>query len=212
MSNARNLLSGFVGLAMLAAGVALIGYFFVGLTAGGTATNSEDPSGFNVPRLETGEVASGSAAANGEAGPEDKTLKLTVPAMSRIEDDEIPNTTGGDEASLKNYAAIHLEGTGFPWQDESNVYIAGHRLGYPNTDSFLAFWDREAEPGDLPCPGDRARPPAPATDEAREQPGTEDRVEEGGRDESHDDRRDLAGDDGADLLGRGDEVEDGVEV
>lgn len=149
MSNARNLLSGFVGLAMLAAGVALIGYFFVGLTAGGTATNSEDPSGFNVPRLETGEVASGSAAANGEAGPEDKTLKLTVPAMSRIEDDEIPNTTGGDEASLKNYAAIHLEGTGFPWQDESNVYIAGHRLGYPNTESWLTFWDLDKlEDGD----------------------------------------------------------------
>ena len=36
---------------------------------------------------------------------------------------------------------IHLEGTGFPWQDETNVYIAGHRLGYPNTPSFLAFWD-----------------------------------------------------------------------
>ena len=145
MSNAKRLLSGFVGLAMLAAGVALIGYFFVGLASGGTATNSDDPSGFNVPKLQAGGGASGSAGANaganGEAGPEDKTLRLTVPAMSRIEDDEIPSTSGDDEAKLKEYAAIHLEGTGFPWQEEANVYIAGHRLGYPRTDSFLVFWD-----------------------------------------------------------------------
>jgi hypothetical protein len=61
--------------------------------------------------------------------------------MSRIEDDEIPSTTGDDEAKLKEYAAIHLEGTGFPWQEEANVYIAGHRLGFPNTESWLTFWD-----------------------------------------------------------------------
>ena len=36
---------------------------------------------------------------------------------------------------------LHLEGTGFPWQREANVYIAGHRLGYPRTKSFLVFWD-----------------------------------------------------------------------
>ncbi|MCA1729167.1 MAG: sortase, partial [Actinobacteria bacterium] len=28
----------------------------------------------------------------------------------------------------------------FPWESGSNVYIAGHRLGYPNTASFLAFY------------------------------------------------------------------------
>ncbi len=38
-------------------------------------------------------------------------------------------------------AAIHLRDTGFPWQRDANVYLAGHRLGYPRTDSFLAFWD-----------------------------------------------------------------------
>jgi sortase A len=61
--------------------------------------------------------------------------------MERINDAPIPDTFGDDEESLKNYAGIHLEGTGFPWQSEANVYIAGHRLGYPNTPSFLAFWD-----------------------------------------------------------------------
>ncbi|CAA9466508.1 MAG: peptidase C60, sortase A and B [uncultured Rubrobacteraceae bacterium] len=81
--------------------------------------------------------------------PEDETLRLTVPKMARLQDDEIPTTVGNDEAALKDYAAIHLEGTGFPWEEEANVYIAGHRLGYPNTDSFLAFWDLDAlEDGD----------------------------------------------------------------
>jgi len=69
--------------------------------------------------------------------------------MSRIENDDIPYTTGTDEEALKTHAAIHLEGTGFPWDDEANVYIAGHRLGYPNTESWLTFWDlNEVSKGD----------------------------------------------------------------
>jgi sortase A len=124
---------------MLLAGIALIASFLLAGRLDSTATNSEDPGGFNVPRLET---TQGNEETT-QAGPEDKTLKLTVPAMSRIEDDEIPSTTGGDEGSLKKFAAIHLEGTGFPWQDEANVYIAGHRLGFPNTESWLTFWDMD---------------------------------------------------------------------
>ena len=73
--------------------------------------------------------------------PDDPTLNITVPSMERIKDAPIPDTTGDDEDSLRKFAGIHLEGTGFPWQEEANVYIAGHRLGYPNTPSFLAFWD-----------------------------------------------------------------------
>ena len=82
-------------------------------------------------------------------GPQDKTLKLTVPEMKRIENDAVPDAAGDDEEKLKGYAGIHLKGTGFPWQDEANVYIAGHRLGYPGTDSFLAFYDQNRlEKGD----------------------------------------------------------------
>ena len=73
--------------------------------------------------------------------PEDPTLNLTVPTMERIQDAPVPSTFGDDEDALRDYAGIHLDGTGFPWQEEANVYIAGHRLGYPNTPSFLAFWD-----------------------------------------------------------------------
>ena len=81
------------------------------------------------------------SAAEQANAPEDPTLTLTVPSMERISDVPIPDTLGDDEEALKNFAGIHLQGTGFPWQDEANVYIAGHRLGYPNTASFLAFWD-----------------------------------------------------------------------
>ena len=73
--------------------------------------------------------------------PEDETLTVTVPAMQRVKDAPFPSTFGDDEESLKNFAGIHLEGTGFPWQEEANVYLAGHRLGYPGFPSFLAFYD-----------------------------------------------------------------------
>ena len=141
-SRIRNIISWILSLAMIGAGVALIGSFFLAGTSI-TATNSADPGGFNVPKLEPAQDV------GPVMGPEDKTLKLTIPAMSRIEDDAIPNTTGTDEEVLKTHAAIHLEGTGFPWQQEANVYIAGHRLGYPNTESFLTFWDLDnVEKGD----------------------------------------------------------------
>jgi sortase A len=135
-SRMRNLISWALSLLMIAAGVALIASFFLAGRLNSTATNSDNPGGFNVPKLE-----SKSKENTSSTGPEDKTLELTVPAMSRIENDAIPYTTGTDEEALKTHAAIHLEGTGFPWDDEANVYIAGHRLGYPNTESWLTFWD-----------------------------------------------------------------------
>ena len=59
--------------------------------------------------------------------PEDKTLWVTVPKMNQIGEDAIPYTTGDDEDKLRDYAGIHLQGTGFPWEEEANVYMAGHR-------------------------------------------------------------------------------------
>lgn len=80
--------------------------------------------------------------------PADETLKLTVPEMQRVKNVPVYTTTADDEASL-NAGAIHVEGTGFPWEAGSNVYIAGHRLGYPNTGSFLLFYDlNKLENGD----------------------------------------------------------------
>jgi sortase A len=75
--------------------------------------------------------------------PKDKTLKLTIPEMKQIEDDTIPTGTGTNEALFRDHAAVHLRDTGFPWQRTANVYIAGHRIGFPGTDSNLAFYDLE---------------------------------------------------------------------
>lgn len=75
--------------------------------------------------------------------PEDKTLKLTVPKMQQVQNAEIPSGKGTATNLFKENTAVHLKGTGFPWEEESNVYIAGHRLGYPGTDSYLAFNDIE---------------------------------------------------------------------
>jgi sortase A len=72
--------------------------------------------------------------------PKNQTLRLTVPAMRRVDHIPVYNAAAGNEQKL-NASAIHLEGTGFPWQKEANVYIAGHRLGYPRTGSFLVFYD-----------------------------------------------------------------------
>ena len=135
-SRAKNVISWVVSLLMILAGAALIASFFLAGRLDSTATNSNDPGGFNVPKLESTPEEKTSST-----GPEDKTLELTVPAMARIENDAIPYTTGNDEEALKTHAAIHLEGTGFPWDNVANVYIAGHRLGYPNTESWLTFWD-----------------------------------------------------------------------
>ena len=135
-SRAGNVVSWVLSLLMIAAGVALIASFFLAGRLDSTATNSDNPGGFNVPKLETTSEENTSST-----GPKDKTLELTVPAMARIENDDIPYAGGTDEEALKTHAAIHLEGTGFPWDDEANVYIAGHRLGYPNTESWLTFWD-----------------------------------------------------------------------
>jgi sortase A len=81
--------------------------------------------------------------------PSNDMMKLTVPKMEQIENDEIPTGLGTDETLFRDYAGVHLKHTGFPWEKEANVYIAGHRLGYEGTDSHLAFWDlNKLEKGD----------------------------------------------------------------
>ena len=128
-------------LLLIGAGLTLVVFFFLGQSS---ASNDPDPGGFNVPDLGT---AQDQYAAS--EGPADKTLTVTIPKMNQIENDAVPDAAGGDEQALKESAAIHLKGTGFPWQQEANVYLAGHRLGYPSTGSFLAFYDlNKLENGD----------------------------------------------------------------
>lgn len=73
--------------------------------------------------------------------PSDETFKLTVPKMERVKNARIPTGRGDDQTLLRDNVAIHLKGSGFPWDKEANVYIAGHRLGYRGTPSYYAFLD-----------------------------------------------------------------------
>lgn len=138
----KGIVTGFLSLGLVGAGVVLIAVFALNLFQGPGSSGGESGGGFNVPELNESQTAD-------RGGPQDKTLKVTIPDMSRVENAEVPNAAGDDAEALKNHAAIHLQGTGYPWQEESNVYLAGHRLGFPRTDSFLAFYDlQKLESGD----------------------------------------------------------------
>lgn len=91
-------------------------------------------AGLIMMSLQTGGFT-GSAPA-----PSDDTLRLTVPKMNRAKNVPVYTAPANDEEKLEA-GTIHLDTTGYPWDSGSNVYIAGHRLGYPNTKSFLVFYD-----------------------------------------------------------------------
>src|SRR5919107_4981048 len=107
-----------IGAVMVLVGLGLVALFFVG-PPGGTAGN-----------LPTG------AEAGPTDAPADGTLYLTVPKIG-LED--VTVHTSLSEEDLDD-STIHLPDTGFPWQPGANTYIAGHRLGYYGTGSFLVFF------------------------------------------------------------------------
>jgi sortase A len=78
-------------------------------------------------------------------GPKDKTLYLTVPKIGLA---DVPVFDSVREEKLTE-GTVHVPATGFPWQEGANTYIAGHRIGYPNTGSYKVFYDL-----DLLVPGD----------------------------------------------------------
>ena len=69
--------------------------------------------------------------------PSDTTMYLTIPKLGLY---DVPVLEGSSEAVLSQGVG-HLPGTGYPWVEGSNTYIAGHRLGYPGTVSDHVFWD-----------------------------------------------------------------------
>lgn len=60
--------------------------------------------------------------------PDSKRLELTVPKLG-LEDVSLGSSP--DQAYLDREGIMHLAGTDFPWQDDSNTYIVGHAIGYP---------------------------------------------------------------------------------
>src|SRR5215204_6852146 len=80
--------------------------------------------------------------------PNNSTMKLTVPEMQRVREMPVYDGAINDEGALHD-GTLHVGGTGFPWQQGSNTYIAGHRMGFPGTKSYLVFWDLDKlEKGD----------------------------------------------------------------
>jgi sortase A len=81
--------------------------------------------------------------------PESKRLELTVPALDRVDGVPVYDASESGYEKALHDGVVHVKGTGFPWQDVANVYIAGHRVGYPGTKSNLVFWDLDKlEKGD----------------------------------------------------------------
>ncbi len=112
---------------MVLVGLGLVALFLIG-PPGGTA----------------GSVPTGIEAENTEA-PADGTLYLTIPKIG-LEDVKVYDSLS--EEKLKE-STIHVPTTGFPWQPGANTYIAGHRIGFAGSDSFLVFLRlNELESGD----------------------------------------------------------------
>ena len=74
------------------------------------------------------------------------TVTLTVPKLG-LKDVVVP--TGSSQKELDQEGIIHLQGTGVPWQEGSNTFIAGHALGFMYTRVPYVFYELEKmEPGD----------------------------------------------------------------
>jgi sortase A len=73
--------------------------------------------------------------------PESKQLRLTVPGMKRVDGVPVYDAPKSGYDKALHDGVVHVRGTGFPWHRQANVYIAGHRVGYPGTKSNLVFWD-----------------------------------------------------------------------
>ncbi len=94
-----------------------------------------------------GDPLAGSALLQNKA-PESSSLRLTIPDMRRVDDMPVFTGPANDEASLHD-GTLHLNSTGFPWQEGANVFVAGHRMGFPGTKSYLVFFDLDKlEDGD----------------------------------------------------------------
>lgn len=65
-------------------------------------------------------------------------MSLSVRSMGL---DNVP-VLNSDTRRALDMGVVHLPDTSFPWSDtpERNVYLAGHRLGWPGTGSHLVFY------------------------------------------------------------------------
>lgn len=105
-------------------------WYKVGSDSSGTETSASGTSAGAIPAVKPFNLG------RDPGGPDDKTLYLTVPALGLT---EVPVYNSVAEEKLKK-SVVHIPATGFPWQEGANTYIAGHRLGYEGTGSYLIFY------------------------------------------------------------------------
>jgi sortase A len=70
--------------------------------------------------------------------PQGAIMSLSINALELR---NVPVLSSASRRALDR-GVIHLPGTSYPWSDtpERNVYLAGHRLGWPGTGSHLVFY------------------------------------------------------------------------
>ena len=151
----RRTLVAFAAAVFVLAGLGLLGYSLLG---GGSPASAESPQrvhGRISEELEAKfqrsiperivETVRGPQAKT----PESTRLELTVPALDRVDGVPVYDAPESGYEKALHDGVVHVRGTGFPWQEVANVYIAGHRVGYPGTKSNLVFWDLDKlEKGD----------------------------------------------------------------
>jgi sortase A len=158
--DARRTLAVIVTALFVFVGLGLVGY---SLLAGGSPASADSPDRvhgrisedlerrFNrsIPDRIVAQISGEETNGPRVKTPESKALRLTVPGMKRVEDVPVYDAPrSGYERALHD-GVVHVRGTGFPWHEAANVYIAGHRVGYPGTKSNLVFWDlNKLEKGD----------------------------------------------------------------
>jgi sortase A len=101
----------------------------VGLTGERVAVAKVEPPVFSTaPQIVDGNE-------NPYTVPDDTSLFLTVPKLG------VYGHTVRNDASpaALDEGAIKIPSTGFPWQRSANTYIAGHRVGYRDTESYYQF-------------------------------------------------------------------------
>jgi sortase A len=155
----RKALTALVAAVLLFAGLGLVGYSL--LTVGSPAS-AESPDRVNgriseeleekfqrsIPDRIVEKVRDPLMGSKANT-PESKQLELTVPALDRVDGVPVYDAPESGYEEALHDGVVHVRGTGFPWQDVANVYIAGHRVGYPGTRSDLVFWDLDKlEKGD----------------------------------------------------------------
>jgi sortase A len=109
------------------------------------------------PRLSREEVAA-ALDARYYAPQQNAALTLTVKEIGLY---DVPVIDGATEAALEQ-GVIHLPQTPMPWEerDRKNVYLAGHRLGFPDTGSRLVFYNLDKlKEGDILTLEDRSGTP-----------------------------------------------------